>query len=139
MSKAIYLIILLLFGCKSIEFDKENSNKRCYEIISKEREILKISKIKTFNTDTLINFKTEVEIIGLFGKPDKRRIVGYKYPSPNILWILEGPIPKVKECDVLMLEWHYIEKKLFRVVLFIELKKKWISITNILYDDSLEY
>ena len=132
-------ILLVINSCNSIKIDFNNSNKRSYDVIEKEKKTLSILNIKTFETDTTLNFKMKDEIIEIFGEPDEDRIVAYNYPSPNILWILEGPLTDIKECTVLMMNWHYKNLKQIRTILFIRNGCQWVSITNVLYDDGLEF
>ena len=135
----ILLTFIFIYGFKINEIDWINCNKRSFDLILKEKEELKNSKVKTFETDTSINFKSKENIYKIYGKPNRERLVKYTYPSPNILWILEGPLNVIKECPVLMMEWDYVELKLERVVLFVTRDEAMISITNILYDEGLSY
>jgi len=142
MIKEIFIIasfLCLIFGCSNIAIDFANANKRSYDLIQKEKIAVSRIKVKTFETDTTINFKTVKEITSFFGPPDEIREVIYHYPSPNVLWLLEGPLPDIKECEVLMYEWKYKEKGLLRVVLFVRFKEQWNSVSNLLYDSSLEF
>lgn len=133
------LLILFLIGCSSYQIDLEKSNKRSYDLINKEKLSLASLNIKTFDTDTTINFKTIQEIIDIFGKPNKSNEVTYTYPQPNILWILEGPLDGIKKINILKFEWEYKDKELHRVVIFIKHLGEYMSFCNILYEDGLEY
>lgn len=135
--KTIFLLLLCLtVSCSVIKYDKLNSNKKFIDMITyyNNRTTLGI----VLETDTTINFKDEKYILDMFGAPRSRDTVLYKYPAPNLLWILTVPFEdKIKECPVLMMEWEY--KKSKRVVLFIIENNEWVSLVNMLYPSGLEW
>lgn len=135
-------VIILLSGCSS-SIDFEHVNSRNYNIIHKEKEL---QGVRIFDTDTLLNFQIPEKIKEKFGKPDFERKVGYKYPAPNILWVLEGALQGIHfYTPILEMEWYYPKEKynsdyeLTRIFFFVKRGGNWISITNILYPTSIIY
>jgi hypothetical protein len=140
-TKYFYLVAIILtlinISCSSLNIDLSQVNKRSYDIINKEKIILAKIHVKTFETDTALNFKSFEEIKKIYGEPKSADVVYYRYKSPNLLWILEGPLKDIKECTVLMCEWDYPDKNLKRIFIFISMDDKWISISNLLCDYNL--
>lgn len=144
-----FLIIWATFfisACNSTAINKENANEASLLLINNIRnhdlgmsgnnDNYTSSGNEIFDTDISLNFKSINDILILFGEPNSRNIMNYSKPGIGILKLLDAPFQnKIRECEILKMQWSWSNLHYNRVILFYKQDTNWVSITNLTFTD----